>query len=104
MTKKHTVVCLCGSTRFKDLFLKTAAAETLKGNLVLTPLTFSQSEGWTPTAEQLAILVSEHNQKIEMCDEILVLNVDGIGESTKNEIHYAEKLGKRIRYLYKTNE
>ena len=33
-------------------------------------------------------------------DEIFVVNVDGyIGSSTKREIEYAEKTGKRVRYL-----
>ena len=41
-----------------------------------------------------------HKQKIDMSDEIYVINVDGyIGESTKNEIQYAKVRGKRISYL-----
>lgn len=100
MIKNHKIVCLCGSTKYRDVFLKIAHQETLKGNVVLTPLVFSQSEGWEPTQEQLEVLVSIHNQIIEMSDEILVLNVGGrIGESTNNEIQYAKSLGKLVRYL-----
>ena len=41
-----------------------------------------------------------HKQKINMSDEIYVINVGGyIGESTKNEIEYAKEKGKRISYL-----
>lgn len=41
-----------------------------------------------------------HFDKILLSDEILVLNVGGyIGESTKNEINYAIKNKKVIRYL-----
>ena len=41
-----------------------------------------------------------HRQKIDMSDEILVINVDGyIGESTKSEIEYALKNGKAVKYL-----
>ena len=41
-----------------------------------------------------------HLRKIDLCDEVLVINVDGyVGESTKNEIEYAEKAGKPIEYL-----
>ena len=41
-----------------------------------------------------------HKQKIDMSDEIYVINVGGyIGESTKNEIEYAKEKGKRISYL-----
>jgi hypothetical protein len=35
-----------------------------------------------------------------MCDNVLVLNVGGyIGDSTKSEIEYAERIGKPVRYL-----
>lgn len=41
-----------------------------------------------------------HLRKIDLADEILVLNVDGyIGESTKREIQYASNHNKVIRYL-----
>jgi hypothetical protein len=39
-------------------------------------------------------------RKIEMADEVLILNVGGyIGESTANELAHAKKLGKAIRFL-----
>ena len=41
-----------------------------------------------------------HFQKIDMADEIFIINVGGyIGESTKREIAYAESKGKVINYL-----
>ena len=41
-----------------------------------------------------------HKRKIDMADEIFVINVDGyIGESTKSEIEYAKAVGKNISYL-----
>ena len=41
-----------------------------------------------------------HKRKIDMSDEIFVINVDGyIGESTRSEIEYAAAHGKSIRYL-----
>lgn len=41
-----------------------------------------------------------HKRKIDMADEIYVINVGGyIGESTRSEIEYAAKTGKAIRYL-----
>ena len=41
-----------------------------------------------------------HKRKIDMADEIFVINKDGyIGQSTKSEIEYAEKTGKKINYL-----
>ena len=43
-----------------------------------------------------------HFRKIDMADEIYVINVDGyIGTSTRNEIEYAKRTGKVVRYLEK---
>ena len=45
-----------------------------------------------------------HLRKIDIADEIYVINVDGyIGESTKREIAYAEKTGKKVNYLEPVN-
>ena len=41
-----------------------------------------------------------HFRKIDLADEVLILNVGGyIGESTRNELEYAKKMGKVIRFL-----
>lgn len=41
-----------------------------------------------------------HKRKIDMADEIFVINVGGyIGDSTRSEIEYARMHGKQIRYL-----
>ena len=41
-----------------------------------------------------------HKRKIDMADEIFVINVGGyIGESTRSEIKYAQATGKPVRYL-----
>jgi cell division protein FtsB len=41
-----------------------------------------------------------HMRKIDLADQVYVLNVDGyIGQSTRNEIAYAQALGKPIEYL-----
>lgn len=46
------------------------------------------------------ILKDLHLKRIELCDEILVINKNGyIGASTKAEIEYAVKLGKKINYV-----
>ena len=40
-----------------------------------------------------------HKRKIDMADEIYVINVGGyIGDSTRSEIQYAEEHGKNVRY------
>jgi len=41
-----------------------------------------------------------HFRKIDLADEIFVINIGGyIGESTSNEIAYAKSTGKLIKYL-----
>jgi nucleoside 2-deoxyribosyltransferase len=81
---KPTIVCLCGSTRFQDAFLAAAKRETLAGKIVLSVGCFD----------------ALYLKKINMADEILVLNVGGyIGESTAHEIFYALGHGKPVRLL-----
>ncbi|KKL45680.1 hypothetical protein LCGC14_2353240, partial [marine sediment metagenome] len=45
-----------------------------------------------------------HLRKIDMADEVLILNVGRyIGESTVRELAYARKQGKIIRWLEETS-
>ena len=108
MIGKYKVITLCGSTRFKDAFLETQKRLTLEGNIVISVGLFGHSgdnEVWenmdegTLTATK-AMLDDMHKRKIDMADEIFVINVGGyIGDSTRSEIEYAKLAGKRVRYL-----
>jgi hypothetical protein len=41
-----------------------------------------------------------HKRKIDLADEVLILNVDGyIGDSTRSELEYAQATGKIVRFL-----
>ena len=108
--KKYPVVTLCGSTKFKDEFMKTQKELTLKGYIVLSVGLFGHSgdnEVWEQMDEGTKTKTKEmlddmHKRKIDMSDGIYVINVGGyIGESTKSEIEYATKLGKKVDYLEK---
>ena len=45
-----------------------------------------------------------HKRKIDMADEIFVINVGGyIGSSTKHEIEYAKSKNKKVNYLEPNN-
>lgn len=99
------IVCLCGSTRFYKEFQRANYEETMKGNIVLSVGFYmheseaAHGEAWGCTPEQKIALDALHFRKIELADEILVLDVGGyIGESTRNEINHAAALRKRIRY------
>lgn len=98
---KFKVITLCGSTRFKDQFLEQQKRLTLEGNIVISVGLFGHSgdeEVWQPGMKEM--LDDMHLQKIDMADEIFVINVGGyIGESTKREIAHAEQSGKSVRYL-----
>ncbi len=104
MVGKYKVITLCGSTRFKDAFMKTQKHLTLEGNIVISVGLFGHSgdnEVWTDGTKEM--LDDMHKRKIDMADEIYVINVGGyIGASTKSEIKYAEATGKTVRYLEET--
>ena len=105
ITNRPKIVCLCGSTKFKDAYEKANFEETIKGNIVLTVGCFMHADNVEITKEQKSNLDSLHLMKINIADEILVLNVGGyIGESTRNEIEYACRKGIEVRFLEKFNE
>jgi len=101
MEGKFKVITLCGSTRFKNEFIKVQKQLTLEGNIVISVGLFGHSgddEVWTENTK--AMLDEMHLRKIDMADEIYVINVDGyIGSSTKKEIEYAKLNNKTVRYL-----
>ncbi len=88
------VVCLCGSTRFKDEFESENQRLTLTGKIVLTVGVFGHADDIEFTDEDKEMLDALHKRKIDMADRIHVIDVDGyIGESTESEIKYAEERG-----------
>jgi len=98
---KYKVITLCGSTRFKEQFLEQQKRLTLEGNIVISVGMFGHSgdqEVWSEGVKDM--LDDMHKRKIDMADEIFVINVGGyIGSSTKSEIAYAQSTGKMVRYL-----
>ena len=110
---QYKVITLCGSTRFKDEFMEAQKRLTLAGNIVISVGLFGHSgdnEVWenmdegtlTNTKEMLDDM---HKRKIDMADEIFVINVGGyIGSSTRSEIDYAVAAGKPVHYLEAVQE
>lgn len=101
------IVCLCGSTRFSEAFQQANVRETLAGRIVLTigcDMRSDEELFAQRSAEELAEIKAQldelHLRKIDLADEVLILNVGGyIGKSTQRELHYALTNGKRIRFL-----
>ena len=101
MVGKYKVITLCGSTKFKDDFLKEQKRLTLEGNIVISVGLFGHSgdnEVWTENTKEM--LDDMHKRKIDMADEIFVINKNNyIGNSTKSEIEYALKNNKVVKYM-----
>ena len=101
MVGTYKVITLCGSTKFKEEYLNTQKLLTLEGNIVISVGLFGHSgdnEVWSEGTK--AMLDDMHKRKIDMADEIFVINVGGyIGESTRSEIEYAKSTGKGVKFL-----
>lgn len=97
------IVCLCGSTRFAEQMNEVGAAETLAGHIVVRPEVVAYDQGNDPqlvAPDVKAALDELHLRKIDLADEVFVVNVGGyVGASTRREIEYATATGKPLRWL-----
>jgi len=105
--EKPKVVVLCGSSKFVDImavsqWIIERDEQAIGMGLHLLPGWYSaenipdhlaELEGVAGAMDQL------HLRKIDLCDEIFVVNFrDYIGDSTRNEVEYAKRSGKPIRW------
>ncbi len=101
MVGKYKVITLCGSTKFKDDFIREQKRLSLEGNIVISVGLFGHSgdnEVWNENVKEM--LDDMHKRKIDMADEIFVINKNGyIGQSTKSEIDYAKSHNKIVKYM-----
>lgn len=101
---RYPIVALCGSTRFKEEFLKAQERLTLAGNIVLSVGLFGYADakcGTVITPDVKTMLDDMCKARIDMADTVFIINPDGyIGESTASEIAYAKEKGKLVAYLY----
>ena len=102
-SKKYEIITLCGSTKFKDEFIKAQEELTLQGKIVISVGLFGHADnkyGNEITEEIKTMLDDIHKRKIDLSDAIYVINKNGyIGSSTKSEIEYALRNNKKIYYL-----
>jgi hypothetical protein len=83
-----------------DAFINAQKTETLAGKIVLSVGLFGHNEGLDMDGPVKKMLDELHLRKIDLADEVLVLNVGNyIGQSTSREVEYAKKNGKTLRYL-----
>ncbi len=101
MVGKYKVVTLCGSTKFKNEFIEVQKQLTLEGCIVISVGLFGHSgdvEVFTENTKEM--LDDVHKRKIDMADEIFVVDVGGyIGQSTRSEIDYAKSKGIPVSFL-----
>lgn len=77
--KRPTIVCLCGSTRFAKAFADANLDETLAGKIVLSVGSYSHSDEELLKSGRITEEVKKrldvlHLHKIDLADEILVIN------------------------------
>lgn len=86
-----------------DAFFDEGWRQTLHGKIVLSVGVCKHAEdhGGEALGPEVAEMLDElHKRKIDLADEVLILNVGGyIGKSTKSELDYAIEHGKTIRFL-----
>lgn len=95
------IITLCGSTKYKDTFMKVNEQLTLYNKIVLMPGVYCHSDNIYISTSQKINLDRLHKEKIDLSDAILVINQNAyIGESTSSEIKYAKSQNKEIYYLF----
>ncbi|MDY6957825.1 MAG: hypothetical protein SVK08_01575 [Halobacteriota archaeon] len=104
INNRPPVVCLVGSTRFMEAFFAVGWRLTLAGHIVLSVgvCKHAENHGGEALGQDVADYLDElHLRKIDLADWVVVINVGGyIGESTKREVDYSKKQGKKIVYLF----
>jgi hypothetical protein len=101
MIGNYKIITLCGSTKFKDEFITEQKRLTLEGNIVISVGLFGHTGDEEVWLEKTKMMLDDmHKRKIDLADEIYVINVGGyIGGSTRSEIEYALNTGKTVKYL-----
>jgi len=99
MKTKPTIVCLCGSARFKLAFEEANAEATMQGFIVLAPGVFGHLLGLDLPEERKEALDELHRRKIDLADEVWVVSpTDYAGDSIRSEIEYAKSINKPVLY------
>ncbi len=100
----YKIITLCGSTKFKDEYIAVQKRLTLEGNIVISVGLFGHSGDSEALIEETKKMLDDmHKRKIDLADEIFVINPNGyIGKSTKSEIEYAKRNNKGVTYYTQT--
>jgi hypothetical protein len=108
---EYKIVCICGSSRFKEEIIKVRKSLTEQGYIVLSPEIFVHA-GDDVSEQCKERLDALHFKKIHIADFIYVVDKEKtitdiglthIGESTSREIELAVHLGKSVYYHSKVD-
>lgn len=101
--KRAKIITLCGSFKFMDEFKSITEKLSLNGVVVFTPTACTVPIYYETLSEnQIDMLHDIHYQKIDMADEVWIIDKDQyIGDDTRREIEYAQGRNKEI-YYYQT--
>lgn len=106
---KPLVAVLCGSSRWPEFHHKVMMDETLRGKIVIPMGLYGHADypkgakektcDGDENTEVKQMLDTLHFAKIDLADEIIVIQVDGyMGNSTKREIQYAKDKNIPVHY------
>lgn len=99
--KDARVVCLIGSTRYREEYEAANREETIAGNIVVTVGLYGHEENIDMQGSLKKQLDVLHLCKIDMADEVLCIDPTPThGNSTQAEISYAVSLNKRVRFRH----
>lgn len=100
------IVTLCGSTRFTHAYETQQFQLALRGFIVLSAGATVKKDAYLDAVvghmspEDKTRIDELHLRKIDLSDEIVVLNIDGyVGDSTREEVLYALENGKGITWV-----
>lgn len=100
MEENVKVVALIGSSKNKETILKMGKEYNLRGIVAIHSDIFTGADGYEINEKQIDVCVENGHRRIDMADEVVVVNPDGyFGDSTAEEIAYALMTDKPVRYL-----
>ena len=82
------IICLCGSTKFKESFEKLGAILSLEGHIVLSPGIFAHADNITLPSDTETRLLNSSKDKISMADAVYFITGENeyIGTTGYKEI------------------
>jgi hypothetical protein len=100
------IVAICGSTRFIECIAALQWHFEKAGTITFAPLYLPPVVAPGPHAAERdgvkAAIDELFKRKIDLADEVIVFDLDGyVGESTRSELEYAQKIGRPVRWLSK---